>query len=86
MRASGWLVKLLRPATAGEGLKTELKKEFSDVGTEIAELRTELKSEIAGARGEVKSEIAGVGTEIAELRSELKTGIDSVIRRMIGCG
>ena len=60
-------------------IETELKTELAGVGTEIAELRTELRSGVPGARGELRSEITSVGTEFAEFENRSKDEIDSVI-------
>ena len=50
------------------------KDEIAGVKVEMAELRSEVKVEIAG----VKTEIAGVKVEMAELRSEVKVEIAGV--------
>jgi predicted nucleic acid-binding Zn-ribbon protein len=76
------LAEALGEASQGD-LATQT--DLAAVRTEIAGLKTELKTELAGIgteiaelRTELKSEIAGVGTEIVESRTELKTEIDSV--------
>ena len=59
--------------------------QFRDVRTEIKEVRTELKADIAQVRGEVKevrtelkADIAQVRGEVKEVRTELKADIAQV--------
>ena len=61
------------------------KEDIAEVKVEIAELRSEVRTEIAGVkveiaelRSEVRTEIAGVKVEIAELRSEVQSEIAGV--------
>ena len=56
--------------------KTDVAEVRSELKTEIAEVRTEiagLRTELKTEIAEVRTEIAEVRTEIAEVRSELKT-------------
>ena len=48
------------------------KADVAKVETQIADLRAELKGDIAGLRTELKGDIAKVETQIADLRTELK--------------
>ena len=51
-------------------LKSELSEVRTELKTELAEVRTELKMEIAGVRTEVKSEIADVRAEIGGMHRQ----------------
>ena len=51
------------------------KADVAKVETQIADLRAELKGDIAGLRTELKGNIAKVETQIADLRAELKGDI-----------
>jgi len=67
--------------TAIKGIN-ELKTNFTEVKTEIAEVKTELKAEIAEVKTELKAEIADVKTElkaeITDVKTELKAEIADV--------
>ncbi len=67
------------------------KEDIAEVKVEIAELRSEVRTEIAGVkveiaelRSEVQSEIAGVRVDIAQLRTEMHRGIWVVGFSIIG--
>ena len=61
-------------------VRTEIASLDTRISTQIAELRTEQRTDIAG----VRTEIAEVHTEIAEVRTEIAALETRLIRWMVG--
>lgn len=57
---------------------TNVEQRFEKVDKQLSDLRSELKSDIAGVRTELKSDIADVRAELNEVKTELKSDIAEV--------
>lgn len=67
------MMELLPPVGWGEVVRRQdVAQMRSDLHSEIVGLRVELKIEIAEVRAELKAEIADVRAEVAELRTEVR--------------
>jgi hypothetical protein len=67
------MMELLPPVGWGEVVRRQdVAQMRSDLHSEIVALRVELKIEIAEVRAELKAEIADVRAEVAELRTEVR--------------
>ena len=74
-------IKLAEAINGKSGLAT--KEDIAEVRSELKEEIAEVRKEIAEGKTELKEDIAEVRKEIAEVRSELKTDIKWIMGIMI---